>query len=128
MLTLQTTVDFATYNDAALNTTFKSVKAVSRLDYQDAKLRSDVASKHTLMWPYVTDRAKYKDDPKSYSYYSVEFQSGERTVIGEAWINPNTIKIISEIVKEATLYFDNPEQQSRFEAVMNANRLKYQYK
>lgn len=126
MLTKGTTVNFATHNDDILNTRFKNVKVIGELDYKDAALHMDIDSRHAGMWPFIPASA-YKDDPTSYGYYRVEFASGERTVVGEAWINKDTIVVVSNIVKKATLTFTNATEQQRFESVMAANNLVYKY-
>lgn len=127
LLTRNTTVSFSTFNDALLNTRFENVLVVSTMDYQDAVLKTGVDAKHAAIWPYIKDRVNLVNDPKSYDYYNVQLSNGERVVVGEIWIDPDTIRTISNIKKTALLEFDNPQQQTRFEVLMKENRLNYTY-
>ncbi len=130
MLTKDKTYDLATWQDSVLNETFNGVRVMSIMDYEDARAIMDVDSRHLSMWPYVEEaqKAKYANDPRSYQYYRLQLPNGSRTILGEAWLNPTTIQEVSAIVKEATLTFASPEQKARFESLMAANGLKYQYK
>lgn len=71
--------------------TYRRVKVLGILDHESAMAYRNVASVHANVYPSLPTGTP--DDHTSYLYVKVQFENGEKTVVGMPWIETGTLTI-----------------------------------
>lgn len=88
---LNDTVSFQVYPSAVIGTIFNYCKITAVLDYDSAKLRRDVDALHENCYPTLP--VGVPDSPRQYFFLKVQLSSGEEVILGQPYIDANTIKV-----------------------------------
>lgn len=92
---LKTTVTFQLYSGASavIPDSFTQCVVTSKIDYEDVRnFNADPDALHQLVFPTLPANT-CPSDPSKYSWLSVKTLTGGRLIIGEPWINPDTIQV-----------------------------------
>lgn len=89
-------VSFETYPSSILGDNFKSVKLLSIVDYDTARLYRDIANLAISVYPTLP--VGTPKDYKRYNYAKVEHSNGDISCIALNWINSQTITYHTDVV------------------------------
>lgn len=98
--------DFETYAPSILGTGFKRVEILGHMPYVTAiVLDQDLNSRHAEIFSLGTLPTGTPNDARQYDYYRVKKMDGSIVMIGEAWIDVDSI--VESDVKNAVVTIKN---------------------
>lgn len=89
-------VSFETYASSILGDTFKSVKLLSIIDYDTARIYRDITNLAISVYPSLP--VSTPKDYKKYNYAKVEHSNGDISCVALPWINSQTITYHTAVV------------------------------
>lgn len=92
---------FDVYPAALLGTNFKAVTILSIMDAGTANREIPIRELHAQIYPTLPSGTP--NDPYGYDYVKIQTTSGQITILGMAWINPNTVELLQSSVITAVI-------------------------
>lgn len=109
---LNQAVDLVLYPNTIIKTSFKNCKVKSYLNYDDAQaLGYDPQGLHNQVVSKLP--ASAPTDYRDYAWLVVILANGEKTCIGEAWIDPDQITVLQTKTMKYTINNVTPELQQK---------------
>lgn len=114
-------VSFDVYPVAILGDNFKSVKILSIIDFDTARLISDPANMAVSVYPQLPTATP--KDYKKYKYVKIQRLNGETTCIALEWINLETVVFHTNITVTAKIKLNNIETIDQLRRLLIANNM-----
>lgn len=114
-------VSFETYAANILGDTYKSVKLLSIVDFETARLFGDVANIAISVYPSLP--VGTPKDYKKYHYAKVQHSSGDVICIALPWINNDTIRYHTNVVATVKIQLNDIETLDKLRRILAANNL-----
>lgn len=86
------TYSFDVYPTAIIGSNFKNVTVASTMTREEANREIDTVAMHIQCYPSLP--AGTPNDPDAYDYVKLKLPNGSSTIIGMAWIKPETIQLV----------------------------------
>lgn len=114
-------ISFDVYPVATLGDVYKKVKVLAIVDYDTARLFSDVET--TANNVYSTLPVGTPKDAKNYRYLKLRSQNGAISCVALEWINQSTIVVHDEVYVNAKIRLRSIEDTESIRKVLIANGL-----
>ena len=84
---------FSVYPAALIGNNFVGVTVMAVMDYQSANREIDTQACHVAYYPSLPSGTPNK--PSGYNYVKIKTTAGNTTILGLAWINEDTITVVT---------------------------------
>lgn len=115
------TVSFEVYPTSILGTDFKAVKVLSIVDYETARLYSDINNLAVSVYPLLPIGTP--KDFKQYNYLKIKYSNGDIRCISLNWINSDSIVVHSNVVANIRINLDNIDTLDIVRRLLIANNI-----
>lgn len=95
-LQIRQVYSFEVYPVAILGNNYRNATVVAVMDRETANKEIDTQALHVSLYPYLPPGTP--NDPNGYDYVKIKMPSGETTVLGIAWIKPETVQLVESRV------------------------------
>lgn len=95
------TYNFDVYPVVLLGNNFKNVKVLAIMDRDSANTIGDTQAMHVNVYPYLPSGTP--NNPASYNWIKVRLASGQISVLGVPWINPESIVQVESRTAKVTI-------------------------
>lgn len=112
---------FEVYPSALIPTDFTNVEVLGVVSEQTARRFVETYQLHANYYPYFGPQTGTPNDPKAYNWLMVKTQTGAETVIGIAWIKPESVKATNQQVITAVISTTMPDALSRARLALAGN-------
>ncbi len=116
---LKQVYSFSVHPVALLGNNFRNVKVLALLDAESASQLINIQEAHANMYPYLP--AGTPNNPNSYNYLKIRTVSGEITVLGLAWINDETVTVVTNSTITVKIGGVTPEDAVRVREALVQN-------
>lgn len=111
--------NFDLHAPAILGNGYQNAVVLALMDMETANKEIDVVSLHTNVFPYLP--VGTPNDPKGYDYVKIKTTTGATTIIGLAWIKPETIVLVDSRTVTVTIGEVNASDIPRIKAALIQN-------
>jgi len=115
------TYNFDVYPTAFIGNNYKNVTVLGTITREMANMEIDTAALHIQC--FNTLPAGTPNDPDAYDYVKLRFPDGSTTVIGLAWIKPETVELIDARVITVKIGGRTPADLARIKNILVQNGL-----
>lgn len=112
-------VSFEIYPVGILGDNYRTVKIMSVIDYDTARLFSDISNTAVSVYPLLP--AATPKDYKKYKYLKLEHTDGSTSCIAIDWINLDTVEYHSDVVVNIRLKLTNVGTVEHLRKLLLAN-------
>lgn len=90
---INTKYKFTTHAPAILGATFNSATLIGMMNFQSASREINVVAMQANIGPLLPQGSP--QDYKKYTFYEFQFENGSRIILAGAWIDMNTVTVVS---------------------------------
>lgn len=112
---------FEVYPAALLRSDFTNVEILGVVSESLARKFVETYQLHANYYPYFGAVTGTPNDPKSYNWVHIRTQSGVETVLGIAWIKPDSVKATDWQTIVATIQTSMPDALNRARLALSSN-------
>lgn len=112
--------NFDTYAPGVLGGSFKNVTVLAVMDRDTAARDVDVMALHVQVYPQLPPDS-VPNSSAAYDYVKIRTSAGDETILGLAWIKPESVEIVQTRVITATIGDVGAADVSRIKSILAQN-------
>lgn len=112
---------FEVYPAALIPTDFTNVEVLGVVSESTARRFVETHQLHANYFPYFGAQTGTPNDPKSYNWLMIKTQTGVETVIGIAWIKPDSVRATDWQTITAVITTSMPDALNRARLALAGN-------
>ena len=121
LFNVRSVYNFDMYASAILSASYKNATILGIFDAETAiKSGLDAVAVHRNVYPYLPP-GSVPDDYRSYDYISIRTETGQTTIIGQAWVKAETITLVQAQVAIALIGITNTTDVQRIKNALAQN-------
>ena len=114
-------VSFEVYPVSILGDNYKTVKILSIVDYDTARMYTDVNNLSVSVYPSLPQGTP--KDLKKYMYLKLEHLNGSITCVAIPWVNQDTVKFHTDVLINVTIKLNHVSDVETVRRLLLANNI-----